>query len=261
MYRYDGQRKHIIHSLSTLLYQLHVLSFLLSPAIWVLLARILSNFHLSAPRDLDPTRTLRFWFILIIIFNWGALWNHAKEGAEQGRSVVLDFIGLSYEPSKVHLLALDFFIIFLSMVLTTIAYEASYAADMPPDTVDSLLPLPTSSSSLLPLDAHEQVKTAYAIDLRLSTIVERLRHPPPPPPPRNASRNDLLPMPNITSLRLPTGLQMLLRARQQQRRRAMETAATRRPGGDDGGRGDGDTDDEDDDERQDVPGGLHADRT
>ena len=80
--------------MSALLYQLHILSFLLSPSIWVLLFRLGCHFHLSTPRDLDQTRTLRFWFFLIIVFNWSALWNHAQEGAAQGRSVVLDFIGM-----------------------------------------------------------------------------------------------------------------------------------------------------------------------
>jgi len=259
MHRYDGQRKHIIHSLSTLLYQLHTLSFLLSPSVWIFLGRVISHFHFSGPRDLDPTRSLRFWYILIIIVNSGALWNHAKEGAAQGRAVVLDFVGMSYEPSRGHLLALDLSIVFLSMVLTTIAYETSYAAEMPPDTPDPLLPPSTTPASPLPTGAHEEIKSPYVIDLRLSTMMERLRHPPPPPPPRNTSGNDFLPMPNTTSWRLSSGLQMLLRARQQQRQRARGAAtAARRPSGDEGGR---DDDDEDDDSRQDVPGGLHTDRT
>ena len=168
---------------------------------------------------------------------------------------------LAYEPSKAHLLALDFFIVFLSMVLVTIAYEMSYAADMPPDTPDPLSPLSATPASPLPTDAHEPTKSTYVLELRLSTIIERLRNPPPPPPPRNTSSDDLLPMPNTTTGRLASGLQMLLRARQQQRQRARRAAATRPRDGGGGGREEDSDSDEDGEERQDVPGGLHTDHT
>lgn len=146
------------------------------------------------------------------------------------------------------------------MVLTTIAYETSYAADMPLNTPDPLLPPPITPTSPLPSGAHEQTKSPYVIDLRLSTIMERLRHPPPLPPPRDASDDDLLPMPNTTSWRLSSGLHMLLRARQQQRQRARGVAAAvRRPDGNEAGRDE--DDDDDDNSGQDVPGALHTDRT
>lgn len=168
-------------------------------------------------------------------------------------------MNLAYEPSKAHLLALDFFIVFLSLVLVTIAYETSYAADMPSDTPDPLSPIPATPTS--PIDAHEPTKSNYVLELRLSTIIERLRNPPTPPPPRDTSSNDLLPMPNTTTGRLATGLQMLLRARQQQRQRARRAATTRPREGRDGEREEDSDSDGDGEERQDVPGGLHTDRT
>lgn len=164
----------------------------------------------------------------------------------------------AYEPSKAHLLALDFFIVFLSMVLVTLAYEISYAADMPPDTPDPLSPLVTSTSPL-PIDVHEQTKSTYVLNLQLSTIIARLRDPPPLPSPRNVSSDDMLPMPNTTTGRLASGLQMLMRARQQQRQRVRGVTVARPQDGNDGGReGDSDSDEE---EQQNVPGGLHTDHT
>ncbi|OBZ68138.1 hypothetical protein A0H81_11864 [Grifola frondosa] len=102
-------------------------------------------------------------------------------GAAEGRSVILDFVGIAHVPSKLHLLLLDFLIIFLEMVLTTIAYETSLSSEMPPDTPDPLLPIPPNSAP----DSTERSKSSqslsyerpYVIDLHFSTILEHLRHP------------------------------------------------------------------------------------
>ncbi|PCH43676.1 hypothetical protein WOLCODRAFT_122400 [Wolfiporia cocos MD-104 SS10] len=263
MHRYDGQRRHIISSLDSLLYQLHILSFLLSPSIWILIARLCSQFHFARPREIDGNRTLRFWYFLVIFFNLGAVWGHAKEGASQGRSIVLDFVGMVDVPSKLHLLSLDFLIIFLEMLLATIAYETSYAAAMHSDYVDPLLPLPTIPTEPQPSTSRapskstelELSETIFIIDVRLRMVMDRIRNPPSPPPPRDTSLEDLLPLPNTTSLRLSTGLQMFLRARREltERARTAERNAERTRRAQDTTRT---QQDERSEERQAVPGGM-----
>ncbi|KII92577.1 hypothetical protein PLICRDRAFT_37347 [Plicaturopsis crispa FD-325 SS-3] len=247
--RHHAQRQHIISSLDTLLYQLHTLSFLLSPSVWVLIARLCVQFHLPSPRALDTKRTLRFWFGLVLFFNFGALWNHATMGgADEGRAVVLDFVGLAHAPSKAHLLALDGFIVILQWLLTTIAFESS----LPPGTPSILDPfpeelltaspmpsplLPTSSPRLsppstpmLPNKPELGEDPPYIIDLRLPALLARIRSPPELQQPPGTDMS--LPLPN-TAFAFPTGLRMLARARAEMRRRADQGGnATREAGGD-----------------------------
>ncbi|KAK7692728.1 hypothetical protein QCA50_004361 [Cerrena zonata] len=232
-----AQRKHIVHSLNTLLYQLHTLSFFLSPSIWGYICRVTSQYQFARPRNTDANRSLKFWFFLIIFFNLGIIWSHAFEGASSGRAVILDFVGIAKAPSKLHLLFLDFLIIFLDLLLVVISYETTLATEQPSaeDTHDALLPIssiPPSRPPSTPLstDLNDTNKypqeTAYAIDLRLSTIINRLRNPAPPP-----TASDLLPLPNLTSI--SARIQLLTQARtrlQQLRNRATEQARRDPPG-------------------------------
>ncbi|GBE80984.1 hypothetical protein SCP_0307070 [Sparassis crispa] len=211
---HHAQRQHIIYSLDALVYQLHTLSFLLSPSIWAYLCRVSSQFQFSRPRTLDSSRTLRFWYLVIVFFNIGSVWSHAAQGAAHGRSVILDFVGLAYTPSKAHLLFLDFLIIFLNMLLVTIAFETSLSSAMPPNTPDPLLPSITTSPMPLLEETPKNVDTPYVINIRLSTLFYRLRYPPPPPPPHDSSTEDLLPLPITTSWQTRSALGLLSRARQ-----------------------------------------------
>jgi len=115
----------------------------------------------------------------------------------------------AYVPSRLQLLALDFLIIFLQLVLTTIAYETSLLGHgTEPDTHDILLPIPTSPSPIFePSDTsststhHLKVYSSYntlpyVIDLRLAPIIGRLRNSPQPPPTSRADTS--LPLPNTT---------------------------------------------------------------
>ncbi|KAF8973208.1 hypothetical protein BDZ97DRAFT_662597 [Flammula alnicola] len=245
--RFHGQRQHIIHSMDALLYQLHTLSFFLSPSIWIYVCRVLSQFQYSKPRELDPTRSLRFFYTIVLLFNLPSLWYHSTRGAVEGRIVILDFIGMSYTPSKTQLCFLDLFIIILQLLLTTIAYETSvYYASDEADPQDMLLPgLPTpfaipifqppiatqqesSFSSTMPPTHPKRgpISTMHeiplVIDLHLNSIMTHLRHPPPPP--RVTNPGPILPVPNTTPWQLP-GMRMLMRASRQMR----ETGGTRAP--------------------------------
>jgi hypothetical protein len=141
-------------------------------------------------------------------------------------------VSTAYVPSKVQLLGLDFLIIFLQMVLTTIAYETSlFDTSTEPDTQDMLLPIPNSPmlspassplstsrlSTPLPTAMSQHTKSyppsstsPYIVDLRLAPIIVRLRNPPPPPRPSNSDQT--LPLPNTTPWPLPAGMRMLMRA-------------------------------------------------
>ncbi|TDL24315.1 hypothetical protein BD410DRAFT_745707 [Rickenella mellea] len=141
---HHAQRKHIISSLDHLLYQLHTLSFLLAPSMWIYACRCATQFHCSKVRDLDVGRSLRFWFAAVLLCNAGAVWSHALDspaaGAAAGRGLVLDFVGMSHTPSRWSLLLLDVTITSLQAILTTLAYETSLTIAMPDDVPDPLLP-------------------------------------------------------------------------------------------------------------------------
>lgn len=174
--------------------------------------------------------SLRFWFILILLCNATSVWTHATEGPETGRSIVLDFVGpgasysvyssmvvyninqllIASPPTKLHLLSLDFVIIVLNMVLTTISYETSLHSAMPTDTPDPLLPLPPPSVPATPILFDEDspktelsYEPPYVLDLHLSQMIHRLRSPAPPPPERDPSSDDLLPLPQHHTMAAP----------------------------------------------------------
>ena len=112
--RYDAQRQHIIDSVSflldfanvaiyllmshkfhNLLYHLHAVSFFLAPSLVPLFTRaICSQFLCYKPREVDPKVSLRSWLLLTFILNIPSFWLHAREGAVEGRTVVLDFVGM-----------------------------------------------------------------------------------------------------------------------------------------------------------------------
>lgn len=258
-----------------ILYQLYAVSFFLSPALLPYLLRTMFQFQFARPRDIEPRLSLRFWFTLILLFNISSIWTHATEDPVRGRSIVLDFVGpgepcflhpwypfqsthclQASPPTKLHLLCIDFAIIVLNMVLTTIAYETSLQSAMPSDTPDPLLPIPPPSTPTTPIlftadedDPHKSEAPSeppYILDLRLSHVYRRLRNPAPPPPERELSSADLLPLPNTTPWQLTNTLQILVRARARARQRARtEADAQRERGGEDG-------------ERRTIPGGLDS---
>jgi len=125
---------------------------------------------------------------------------------------------------------LDLFIIVLQLLTATVGYETQlYFKSAGADTPDVLLPEdPTSSTSLSPLAASFQTLSTSdsdtpetnlrkvsrrnpalcIIDLRLSAVISRLRNPLPP---IRQGNDTLLPLPNITALRIPASLRMILR--------------------------------------------------
>ncbi|KAI0633566.1 hypothetical protein C8Q77DRAFT_1115671 [Trametes polyzona] len=268
-----AQRKHVIHSLNSLLYQLHTVSFLLSPRIWAYFCRVLVQSQFARPRDVDSQRSLRFWVFCILCTNAPSLYNHAAKSPAAGRSLILDFVGLDNIPSRAFLLFLDFVIILLQIVLTTIAYETSLARDMPPDTPDPLQPepIPTTPTSPLPLggtDTKQPEATShegameYVIDLRLRTLLQRLRHPPPvPPPPQTRLSTELLPLPNTTSFQLSQSIRMLARATARGRERAGAQQGESGRNGAAGSRGGriSDRGDREATESRRIPGGMVSD--
>ncbi|KIP04866.1 hypothetical protein PHLGIDRAFT_31161 [Phlebiopsis gigantea 11061_1 CR5-6] len=247
-----AQRQHIISSIERLLYQLYTISFFLSPFLLPFLCRTIFQFQFARPRDIDPRLSLRFWFILILLFNLSSIWAHAFQGPTMGRSVILDFVGTARPPTKLQLLSIDFAIVVLNMVLTTIAYETSVQAAMPADTPDPLLPLPPSMPAtpiLFDEDAPKtdlQIEPQYIIDLHLRHIIHRLRNPAPPPAERDASAEDLLPLPNTTPFQLSNSLRLLMQIRARVRTRAQNETETRRGQGGEAG------------DNRTIPGGLDS---
>jgi hypothetical protein len=109
--RYFVQRQHIIASvclklyqrlkeaiiflkLDILLYQLHALSFFLSPSLFLSFCRLVAQFICSKPRELDPERALRFFYVICMLLNLPSICIHLIRGVVEGRAMILDFIGM-----------------------------------------------------------------------------------------------------------------------------------------------------------------------
>ncbi|KAF8554694.1 hypothetical protein OG21DRAFT_1461961 [Imleria badia] len=229
--RHDVQRQHVIDSLDNLIFQLYTLSFFLSPTLLPLLCRVASQFVFYKPRDLDPKLSLRVWFLLLCASNVPSFWSHVADGATEGRAVILDFVGMGYLPSKLHLVLLDTLILCLQMLLTAISFEISLRLSSPSDFESSAIPSSPAMSPpptpALERDRDDDGKYSHQhtptmiIDLRLRHVITRLRNPIP-----LVSRVDLttLPLPNTTPTPLSIHLRAILRRREEARRRVPDQA-------------------------------------
>jgi len=54
----------------------------------------MSQFQSSKPRELDSSRSLRFFFGFVLLLNASSIWSHASKEAVESRAVILDFVGL-----------------------------------------------------------------------------------------------------------------------------------------------------------------------
>ncbi|KAL5507572.1 hypothetical protein ACEPAH_7028 [Sanghuangporus vaninii] len=200
--RYHAQRKHVIYSLDGLLYELHTLSFLLAPSVFVLLCRCITQFQFSRARELDGRRSLRFWFVLVALVNVSAVWAHAfgsaggggggggGHGVGEEKSVLLDFVGMGHRPTKLQLLLLDATIMFLQAILTTISYETSLSHAMPSDVPDPLFPAPSSIGSEFSSEEEETAPFLPYSSPDTSAIAmasSATAYPPTPPIPTSSS--------------------------------------------------------------------------
>lgn len=163
---------------------------------------------------------------MVIFFNFPSIWDHALFAAAKGPSIILDFIGLrkmhltfpgslliavvAYQSSRLHLLLLDFVIITLSLALVTISHEHSLPTSSTSQAIASMLGPHEPSENRDPSKAEASV---YTVDLRLGSIIDRIRNPIVPPTPEQ-SREELLPLPNTMPTELRNSLRMLMRARE-----------------------------------------------
>lgn len=192
--RQYAQRLHIMHSLNRLLYHLFVLSFLSSPSLLQLLARVIAQFQILRPREIDPERSLRFWVIILFCANVSSLFTHAVYRTSEStiyRGIVLDFIGTANLTSRTQLLMLDFLIIFFQFAVLCISYETSLANALQ-SAQDPLVPviqIADDDTSSPKTDIQQLV-----LHLRFRPTMRRIRDPPPVIPRQSSD----LPLPNTT---------------------------------------------------------------
>jgi hypothetical protein len=162
---------------------------------------------------------------MAFFFNFPSIWDHTLFGAAKGPSIILDFIGLrkvqftfvdpplisvvAYQPSRLHVLLLDFVILMFSLVLVTISHEHSLLASTTSQATSSILGPREPSENNNPFKTEA---LPYVIDLRLDSIIDRIRNPTPPQP-LEPEREEILPLPNTMPTELRDSLRMLIRAR------------------------------------------------
>lgn len=178
----------------------------------------------------------------------GSFWNHIISSAPQGKSLVLDFVGMgtfatslsslftrsltppsvitAFTPPRTQLLLLDLLIIALSVVDTTVAYETAYARAVTKAAIRATLDLtPTPSSPAQPTYADPlDLGDDMVLNLRGSLLLRHVCRPPPPPP-------DDAPLPNGATI--VEGLRVLLQAQRSFRARQPTAPPAAGSGGDD----------------------------
>ncbi|KAE9411413.1 hypothetical protein BT96DRAFT_870114 [Gymnopus androsaceus JB14] len=237
------ERRHILTALDTLLYQLFCLSFYLSPSLFNMFLRLSAQLLCTTTREMSPTLSLGSFFVFPLFSNSFSVWNHATTGPSEGRSVILDFVGLAYSPSKFQLLFVDFSIIFLQMLLTVISFEMHTPESGTEDSNDYLLatptspipPLETSFANQKAFESPPNNEPQYIVDIRLSSILARLRNPPATISRTSNSQDPLIPFPNTTTWPIPMSLLMRTTGRRRQGAAAPRDGQERRettvPGG------------------------------
>lgn len=203
------------------------------------------------------------------MFNASSVWNHAYMGAPDGRTAVLDFVGMGtscyvlfsrtlinsplsptiphatgFTPSRMQLLLLDLLIITLSVAVTTMAYEATYARAVTNAAIRATLDLTPSNAHAYtdPLTPVPEEGTDLVLDFRSSLLLRHVRQPPTPPPEDTQLPNGAA---LVEGLRMLLQAQRALRERQEARQNPLVVDA----------RG-SDTQGEERDRR--VPGGMDA---
>ncbi|KAF7288717.1 hypothetical protein HMN09_01377700 [Mycena chlorophos] len=199
--RLYAQRKHIIQSLDGLCYQLHVLAFFSTNTdafpLSTLLIRLLSQSQCSKPRELHPGSSLRAFCAVLVFLNLIIIWNHATSTVAD-KFIILDFIGAAFVPSKLRVISLDVFLLFLQTLTAILSYDTALAKDRDGDY----------ESETEPVSPSPHKPSAYVLDLHFSTVVAHLRAPRPPAARERGA--DGLPLPNTTPWPLPAvGLRML----------------------------------------------------
>jgi hypothetical protein len=208
------------------LYQFHTISFLLSPTLLPYLSRCIGQFQLARPKDFYPKKTLRFWYFMVVFFNFPSIWDHALFGAAKGPSLILDFVGLrkmqfvftgslliliaAYRPSRLHVLLLDFAIVMFSLVFVTISHEHSLPTSNTSQATAGILGRHEPHEENDPFKAEA---SPYIIDLSLASIIDRIRNPTPPQT-AESGQEEILPLPNTVPTELRNSLRMLMRARE-----------------------------------------------
>lgn len=163
---------------------------------------------------------------MVIFFNFPSIWDHALFGAAEGPSLILDFVRLrkveftfvspllisvaAYRPSKLQILLLDLAILVFSFVLVTISHEHSFPVSTTSQATAGVLGSHEPSES----NDHFKVEASpYIVDLRLGSIIEKIRNPTQPQT-SEQTRDELLPLPNTMPTELRNSLRMLMRARE-----------------------------------------------
>ncbi|GAA5963871.1 hypothetical protein JCM8115_006360 [Rhodotorula mucilaginosa] len=129
----------LVVSVSTTCHLLALVSYLLSPAHFLILAyRIVLQVQFTLPRRVHANRSLRFFVALWGIQALVAIGLHAITGSQgtkgpRGyvqRGLVLDFVGQVFTPSTLHLVALDVLLAFLQLVTIVLAFGATVPTDL-----------------------------------------------------------------------------------------------------------------------------------
>jgi hypothetical protein len=121
-----------------------------------------------------------------------------------------------FTPSRAQLLLLDLFIITLSVVVTTIAYEATYARAVTSAALRATLDLTPSNAHTYtdPLTPVPEEGTDLVLDFRSSLLLRHVRQPPSPPPEDTQLPNGAA---VVEGLRMLLQAQRALRERQEAR--------------------------------------------
>jgi hypothetical protein len=152
-------------------------------------------------------------------------------------------IRTGFTPSRTQLLLLDLLIITLSVVVTTLAYEAAYARAVTKAAIRATLDLTPANAHTYtdPLTTTASDENSdLVLDFRSSLLVRHVRHPPSPPPEDTQ-------LPNGAAV--VEGLRVLLHAQ-----RALRTQPEGRQAPSAGDAGGDDTQAEERERR--VPGGM-----
>lgn len=135
------ERKELIQSLDLLCYVLFVYTWLLDNRTLSLLFRAILQWQCHNSMHIQPTWTLPFLVVFLTGINGIFALAHLRSPprvTNTGEAILIDFVGHSYLPGRLHVLAIDVGIWFAQLLLTVVAFETSKDEARPDDAVSAL---------------------------------------------------------------------------------------------------------------------------
>ncbi|SPO30631.1 uncharacterized protein UTRI_05248 [Ustilago trichophora] len=172
------ERKELIQSLDLLCFILFVYTWLLDNRTFLLIIKAALQVQFCNPLQMHPTWSLPFFVVFLLCLNLllslAHLWTPPNL-TNTGDAILIDFVGQTTTPNRLHMLLIDASVCFVQLLMTVVAFEMG-KDDTKPDDEPSALDDLTSRLEADDLGQGWDVRDEEATLFGLHEEEERKRH-------------------------------------------------------------------------------------